>query len=486
GSGENEIILRREVLAEGKSRLLVNDQPVTLAAARQLAGCLAEIHAQNEHVALLDPGAQLQLLDDFTGAAALRAEVAHRFGRCRELREEMAQLTGDEQERLRRLDLLRFQAEELRNARLAPGEDERLESEKRLLANVEKLRVAASAAFANLYEEEGAVCSRLGLVARALDELGRYDSALAPQMEPLSSVRATLEDLAVCVRDYLGKLEADPRRLEEIEDRIAQIDRLKRKYGKTTDEMLAYAARAEADLVRLECTDERRGALGREIESAEAEYRAAAEVLSEKRQPAARALEKKVRAELSQLGMEKARFEFSFAPRGAPGPQGVDEIEIRISPNPGEDLRPLARIASGGELSRVMLALKTAVAENAWKAADGNSEHRRVAPGSRTFIFDEVDAGIGGRVAECVGQRLKRLAQTSQVFCVTHLPQIACFANHHYCVEKRDRGGRTITEVTYLNAQKDRAAELARMLSGSQITDAVLKHAAAMLKDAAD
>lgn len=484
-AAENEIILRREVLAEGKSRLLVNDQPATLAAVRKLAFSLADIHGQNEHVALLDPEAQLQLLDDFVGAGALRAEVAERFRRRRDLQEELAALTGDEQERLRTIDVLSFQAEELRAARLAPGEDGRLEAEKRLLANVEKLRAAASSAFAHLYEEEGSVCSRLALVSRALDELCRYDSALAPQLEPLNSARAALDDLAGYVRDYLGELEADPRRLEEIETRLEQIDRLKRKYGKSIEEISAYAARAEAELAKLEGAADRRSEIARDLENAEAEYRRAAGGLSEKRQAAAQSLEKMMHSELAQLGMEKARFKFSFAPEGAAGPRGTDAIEILISTNSGEELRPLARIASGGELSRVMLGLKTAAAERARQTSGGKPSRRLMPPGGRTLVFDEVDAGIGGRVAERVGQRLKRLAQTAQVVCITHLPQIACFADHHYRVEKHDRAGRTVAAVSYLARQEDRAEELARMLSGSQITDAVLQHAAAMLKEGA-
>lgn len=477
GSGEKDIILRREILAEGKSRLLVNDQPVTLAAVRNLAPYLVDLLGQNEHVALLEGEAQLELLDAFSGVSL--EEIAGLFRLRQDLEREMAALSQNEQERLRTLDLLQFQAEELRRAHLFPGEDAHLEDEKRMLANVEKLRAAASTAFTHLYEEEGSACSRLSLVTRALEDLCRYDASITSHLEPLDSARATLEDLAAALRDYLGKLEADPQRLDEIEDRLAQIDRLKRKYGKTIEEILTYGKQIEENLTQIEHADERRGELARELEKASAEYHRAAEALSSKRRAAAKALEKNVRQELAQLGMEKTRFEIRFMLNGAGGAKGIDEIEMLISPNPGEDLRPLARIASGGELSRLMLALKTAESP-----ANGAEKSCRPATKQRTLVFDEVDAGIGGHVAECVGRRLKRLARSAQVLSVTHLPQIACFADHHYVVAKFERDGRTLAEVKYLADKQERAAELARMLSGSHITNAVLEHAAAMLKNA--
>ena len=272
-----------------------------------------------------------------------------------------------------------------------------------------------------------------------------------------------------------------------MEDRLALISRLKRKYGRSIEEILAYAAEAAAQLEKLEHADERRNQIALELGKTNDEYRRAAQALSDERRAASGVLEKKVRQELGQLGMEKAVFEIQFTSllEAAGGIRGADEIEMLISANPGEQPRPLERTASGGELSRLMLALKTIAGEKAPAGADGYRKRQDATPLTlRTFIFDEVDAGIGGRVAECVGHRLKRLAQNAQVLCVTHLAQIACFADHHYYVEKVQRGGRTITEVRLLASEKDRAAELARMLSGSQITDAVLKHAAAMLKTA--
>jgi DNA repair protein RecN (Recombination protein N) len=502
GKEDKEILLRREVQSGGKSRLLVNDQPVTLSAIRSLARRLVDVHGQNEHVALLDRDVQIELLDQFGGSQDLVEQVRRLFHERRQLEREMDELSRNEQERLRTIDVLRYQVDELEHARLEPGEDARLENEGSLLSNIERLRAAASSAFANLYEDEGSACARLAWVEKSLKDLRRYDQSAQPYFEPLASARVALEDLASYFRQYLSKLDSDPVRLEEVEDRLAHLDRLKRKYGKSIEEVLAYRERTVEQLHKLEHADERLAELGGELELVSAEYQRVARVLSEKRRCAAQGLEKKVAQELAQLGMEKARFQVFFLnhQEGAGGMRGIDEIELRISPNPGEELRPLDKIASGGELSRLMLALKTVVAEHPRDGIEPGKQPRdkscskrqtrgpepssEVAGWTRTFVFDEVDAGIGGRVAEYVGQRLKKLARTAQVLCVTHLPQIACFADHHFHVEKVECEGRTVTELQYLATDKARAGELARMLSGSQITDAVLKHASAMLRQA--
>jgi len=473
----DELILRRDIQASGKSRMLVNDQPVTLATVKSLAGLLVEMHGQNEHVALFAREAQLDLLDQFAGVEGELQQVRELHAQRRELELEFESLSQNEQERLRTIDLLSFQVQELDHAKIEPGEDARLEDEKRVLANLERVRAAAAAAFSTLYEDEGAAYSRLAAAMYQIEDLRRYEPAVEPYVEPLAGARATIEDAAGFLRNYLGKLEANPDRLEEIEDRLVLLDRLKRKYGQTLEQIVAYGEKTRQELARIEHADERREAIQRDLEKVAGDYRKAAEALSTKRREAARKLTRLVREELAQLGMEKTRLEVCFEslPEGPGGPRGIDEIEFRISPNPGEELRPLEKIASGGEISRLMLALKTVVGTN----RPGTEGPRRAA---RTFIFDEVDSGIGGRVAEFVGQRLKRLARDGQVLCVTHLAQIACFADQHYYVEKFERAGRTLTSVTHLATEKDRARELARMLSGSQITDAVLKHASTMLK----
>jgi DNA repair protein RecN (Recombination protein N) len=481
GSDEGDLILRRELQAGGRSRMLVNDQPVTLAAVRSLARLLVEMHGQNEHVEPFARDAQLSLLDQFAGLSAELETLRALHARRRELEKELEGLSHNEQERLRTLDLLGFQVRELEQAKLQPGEDGRWEEERRILSNLEKIRAAATSAFEELYEDEGAAISRVAAAARQLDELRRYDASIAPGIEPLATARATLEDIAAFLRDYVGKLEANPARLEEIEDRLALIDRLKRKYGSTVESILAYAAETRRSLTSLEHADERRESVRKDLVKAAAEYRKAAEALSEKRRDAARRLVKLVREELAQLGMEKTRIEVHFesAPEGQGSATGIDEIEFRISPNVGEELRVMEKIASGGEISRLMLALKTVVGQARVNRGTRGARHNDV-----TFIFDEIDAGIGGRVAESVGQRLKRLARDAQVLCVTHLAQIACFADSHFYVEKSARANRTVTTIKPLAGEKERAEELARMLSGSQITDAVLKHAATMLRQA--
>jgi DNA repair protein RecN (Recombination protein N) len=428
--------------------------------------------------------AQLDLLDTFARTGDRLAAVRGLFAQRQELEREWTELNQSEQERLRALDLLRFQVDELTKARIAPGEDERLKSERAVLRNIEKVRSAAASAYAALYEDEGSALERLAAVDRALNELVRYDPALDSHREAAVAARSALDDLARALGDYLGRLEADPGRLDELEERLALLDRLKRKYGGTANEILAFAARAREDLARLEHVDERREEVGRQLASAGEAYRKAAAALSRDRRAAASRLSGEVRKELSYLGMDKARFEVGFgdvgaasgaateAPEAAGGPKGIDRITLQVSPNPGEELLPLDRVASGGEISRLMLALKTVIA-----ASTGNANAR-----VRTLVFDEVDAGIGGRVADSVGERLKRLARDNQVLSVTHLPQIACFADHHYSVEKVERGGRTFASVQYLATERERVTELARMLSGRRITEAVLEHATAMLK----
>jgi len=477
GAEESELILRREIQTGGKSKMLVNDQPATLAGVKSLAGLLVEMHGQNEHVALFTREAQLDLLDQFAGVEDELGRVGELHALWRELESEFESLSQNEQDRLRTIDLLSFQVQELERAKIEPGEDTRLAEEKRILANLERIRAAAAGAFSELYEEEGAACSRLAAALRHIEDLRRYDAAIEPYIEPLGGARATLEDTASFLRDYLEKLEANPQRLEEIEDRLAVLDRLKRKYGRTLEEIHAYSEKTRQELAKMEHADERRETVQQELAKVAGDFRQAAEVLSTKRREAAYKLTRLVREELAQLGMEKTRFELHFErlPDGRGRRRGLDEVEFRISPNPGEELRPIEKIASGGEISRLMLALKTSVGTN-------RRAGRRVA---RTFIFDEVDSGIGGRVAESVGQRLKRLASDGQVLCVTHLAQIACFADRHYYVEKYERAGRTLTSVTPLESEKERVGELARMLSGSRITDAVLKHATTMLRQAA-
>ncbi|HEX5413377.1 MAG TPA: DNA repair protein RecN [Terriglobia bacterium] len=484
GAEGDEIIFRRVIHSNGRSRLLLNDQPVTVSCVRALADLLIEVHGQNEQVSLFDPEAQLELLDRFTGEEELLRQVAELYELLRQLETELESVSQNEQDRLRTIDLLSFQLRELDQADLEPGEDARLDEEKRVLTHREKILAAVSTIYGALYDDENSACERVGVAGRALEDLQTYDSSFDTHTEALREARAQLEDLALTVRDYAKNLDSSPRRLEEVGDRLAVLDRIKRKYGSTIELAIAYRDKVREQLTGFEHSDERREELTRKLKQAAAKLRSAAEELSQRRQEAAAQLEKLVRKELAALSMGKTRFAVHFerACEGetrSGGPKGIDAVEFRISTNPGEDLRPLGKIASGGELSRIMLALKTVLGTQRLGRDDGT----RKTPGP-TFIFDEVDTGIGGRVAESVGQRLKSLSQSAQVICVTHLAQIACFADHHYYVEKFERSGRSHTLVRRLDCEKERAKELARMLSGSQVTDAVLQHAATMLKQA--
>jgi DNA repair protein RecN (Recombination protein N) len=483
-NGGEEIIFRRVIHSNGRSRLLLNDKPVTIAAVRSLADLLVEVHGQNEQITLFSPESQLELLDRFTGAEELRHEVAELYEHRRQLETQLENLSQNEQDRLRTIDLLSFQLRELEQADLESGEDARLEEEKHVLAHREKIQSAVSMAYGALYEDENSACERVGVAGRALDDLRSFDSSFGAHVASLREAKAQLEDMALTLRDYVKNLDPSPGRLEDVEDRLALLDRIKRKYGKTIEDAITYREQIRKQLSGFEHSDERREELSRELKQAAAKYLRAAEHLSQKRREAAASLEKLVRKELAALSMEKTRFAVQFETAHGPdartgGAIGIDAVEFLISPNPGEDLRPLGKIASGGELSRIMLALKTVLGTE--RLGRENSAKKSLNP---AFIFDEVDAGIGGRVAESVGQRLKRLSQSAQVICVTHLAQIACFADHHYYVEKFERAGRSHTRVRHLSTEKERAGELARMLSGSQVTDAVLKHAATMLKQA--
>lgn len=468
----NEIILRREILAGGKGRVFVNNQPATVAVLRQLAPELALVHAQNETASSFDQAQQRILLDRFAGIST--DAVAEAYAGWHEAQNKLNDLLQGEQDRLRMVDLWAYQRKEIEAAQLAAGEDETLETEKRVLANAEKLYAAAMSAFDQLYE--GGASAEVGLRAalRNLEELARYDNRFAESVQQLASVRATVGDIAATVRDYAEGINASPERLAEIEDRLALLDRLKRKYGHTIDEVIAFGEDVARKLSEIEDRDETLKQLRAALEKASAQYRAAASELSSARKAAATRLAKLAEAQINTLAM-KVKFEVavqSNLQESAWTTAGWDEVECRISTNPGEPMKQLTEIASGGELSRVMLALKVAVEESSSKSK------RKTTP--RTLVFDEIDIGIGGRAAEAVGQKLKALSRGQQVLCVTHLPQIAAFADQHLAVEKREDHGRTKTQIRVLD-DRARTHEVARMVSGAKVTDTSLQHAAQMI-----
>jgi DNA repair protein RecN (Recombination protein N) len=469
----NEIILRRDILLSGKGRVFVNNQPATVAVLRQLAPELALVHAQSESLSSFDQAQQRNLLDRFGGFST--DAVAETHARWRAASSKLDDLLQGEQARLRMVDLWSYQHKEIDQARLEPGEDEALETEKRVLANAEKLYGAAMGAFEQLYEGGASAEVALRAALRNVEELARYDGRFTEAAQQIASARATLGDVAASLRDYAEGISASPERLAEIEDRLALIDRLKRKYGKTVAEVVAFGQEVGRKLAEVEDRDELLKQLKVELGYAAAAYRAAAGALHAERKTAAGKLAKLAEAQINSLAM-KVRFEVTVTanePQTGWTASGWDQVEYRISTNPGEPLKPLDEIASGGEMSRVMLALKVSVEEGAVKP-------KKKSPTPRTLVFDEIDIGIGGRAAEAVGQKLKSLSRGQQVLCVTHLPQIASFADQHFLIDKREHQGRTKTQVSLLD-DRARTNEVARMLSGATVTETSLQHAAQMI-----
>jgi len=495
-SDDGSIILRREIAAGGKGRVFVNNQPATVAVLRQLAPHLATIHAQNESILSFDAAARLALLDSFAGSQLEKVESA--FAVWKGIRTRIDDLERGEQDRLRLVDLWAFQKREIEEARLRAGEDERLEAEKRILANAEKIYSAAMKAFDFLYDGESATASSLRAAQKHVEELASYEPKFQEAVAALENARISVEEVGGTVRDYAGGIQASPEQLAQVEDRLALLERLKRKYGPTLDEVIAFGADVARKLEEVENKDEVLRQLRAELASAAEEYLRAARALSKKRAEAARKLEKLVEAEINDLAMRSAfRVEITkLEEEGNWSASGIDQVVYMISTNPGEPLRRLEHIASGGEMSRVMLALKASVEA---EPASGNTGQKWGTQSSkiktptlpqkaregwgtqRTLVFDEIDSGIGGRAAEAVGKKLKSLARSNQVLCVTHLPQIATFADQHYVIEKRESGGRTRTSIRAVTGE-ERTEEVARMLSGAKLTETSRKHAEQMIK----
>jgi DNA repair protein RecN (Recombination protein N) len=490
-SENGSLILRREIAAGGKGRVFINNQPATVGVLRQIAPHLAIIHAQNETLANFDASARQELLDTYAGVDL--KDVAAAFAHWKQVRGRIAELEQDEQDRERLLDLWNFQSREIEEARLRPGanpqvslqvnpqEDEQLEAEKRVLANAEKIYGAAINAFDLLYEGNASTSSSLRAAQKHVEELVRYEPKFGEALAALESARISVEDVGATLRDYAGGIQASPERLAEIEERLAILDRVKRKYGPTLEQAIALGEELKRKLSEMENKDQVLIDLRAMLALAAEGYLKAARLVSRKRTEAARKLEKMVEAEINDLAM---RASFRIAVEENEGEShwttaGVNQVVYRISTNAGETMRPLEQIASGGELSRVMLALKASV--EAGTGAAGHAAKKKSAAAQRTLVFDEIDTGIGGRAAEAVGKKLKALSKGNQVLCVTHLPQIATFADHHYLIEKREAGGRAKTTVREIKGE-ERTEEVARMLSGAKLTETSRKHAEQMIK----
>jgi DNA repair protein RecN (Recombination protein N) len=495
-----ELIIRREISTTGRNKIFINNQLATQSLLRDLRQFLVDIHGQGDQQTLFNPDTHLELLDSFAGNGYLRGKVATAYSHLRELQNQLDQLNKDEAEKFQLVDTLKFQIEELERSQLTLGEDERLEEERRRLANVEKLTSLCQSSYGRIYEDDLSALARVKQATTELAELAEYEPPFKEYLEGLESARALLEDLSFSLRDFADKLEFSPARLAEIDDRLAELSRLKRKYGGSIETALEHLARSQDRLLQIESSDERERELKTELSNSLEHYLNLAGELHKTRVRAARKFEQAIEKGIAEVAMENGRFQVQVSDRMSDklqfvadsskdhseqtkgldssvndklkhighsiGHSGTDSIEFYFSANPGEDLKPLAKVASGGEASRLMLVLKTVA---------------NAAEFPRTIVFDEIDTGIGGRVSEAVGVKLKKLSETNQVLCVTHQAQIARFADNHLCVNKEALKGRTVVNVTKLD-RNGRVEELARMLTGAEITDSARRHAKELLK----
>ena len=463
-----EVIVRREVSAQGRSRASIDGALATSATLRDVCSPLVDLHGQHEHQRLLDASTHLDLLDTFANLGDHRCVVADRFATFQAVRAERDRLVTGEREKASRLEFLSFQLAEIDRVVPRVGEDEELAATRIVLTNADKLQRLCSEAYEALYEGDAAVLPALGIVWKKVGDLAALDTRFGPYLDARDAVKSQLEDLSFFLRSYAGTIDSSPARLQEVEDRLAQLERLKKKHGATLADVLQKAEALRREQQELTHASERVATIDRELALARDVYVQAATTLASARRTAAVEFSRALEKALGELAMTRTRCDVRFTPASTEAEwtsRGIEEGEFYISPNPGEDLRPLARIASGGELSRVMLALKTLASTDT--------------PG-KTLIFDEVDAGIGGGVADVVGARLQSLAAKYQVLCITHLPQIAAYGSSHYRIEKSIRTGRTVTDVARVEGVK-REEELARMIGGSDISATVMASAREML-----
>jgi DNA repair protein RecN (Recombination protein N) len=470
---DSEIILEREVTAAGKSRAFVNNRPVTMQLLRQIAPFLGDIHGQNEQQALFMESTQRELVDDFAENAETLKRVADEYRAWLETEAKIEELNRNEQEKLRLLDMWTFQRKEIEEVGARVGEDAELEAERRVLQNATRLEEAAGGAFELLYDSPDSASARVSGALRRVQELVKIDPQLRETSTLLEQAGIAVEEASRNLRDYLGHVENDPARLEKVETRLAALDRVKRKYGGTLEEVGAFGERVRRQIDEVENAEGHRKRLEEERTMRARQYEEVSTVLSERRKQAAARLSKLVEQELKSLAMAGTRFVIAVE-EGAAGPSGRDQVRFLVMANRGEELRPIERVASGGELSRLSLALKTS-------AGAGRAGPRSAGKGVSTLVFDEVDAGIGGAVASSVGRRLKQLSRQNQVLCVTHLAQIAGFADHHYLVSKREKNGRTGTAIEPLD-RPARAREIGRMLSGEVITAEAMRQAEQLME----
>ena len=463
GDLEAEMIIRREISPDDRNRVFINNQPTTVSSLRELAPSLLDIHGQHEQQTLLDHARQLDLIDAYADSARLAGKVREIFTTVEAAEAEIAELIAEHARKIERSDLLIFQRDEIQKTNPKPGEAEEVRRKLEVLSNAEKLLGAAARGYEALYEAETSVVSTIAQVERVLREAAQHDSRLERLIEQIETARISLQDVAYALRDYAGNVDADPQQLEQAQARLAELERLHRKYGPDLLEHL-HKVRRELDSIGL--TETKKDELQIRLAALKKEYAEAAALLSGKRRAASKSLQSAVERELESLAMPQARFVIAWQDVSPGRASGIDRPELLISPNSGEEPRPLERIVSGGELSRVMLALRSVLA---------------VDRPQKTLVFDEIDAGIGGKAAETVGQKLKELSMRYQVLCVTHLAQIAAFAAHQYRIDKNVLDGRSVTRVAALHGD-ERIEELVRMMSGSRVTHAAREHVKELLK----
>lgn len=459
-----DLLIKRSLSRSGKNKIFINGGMGTLTLLSDIAPRLINIYGQHDSQTLLKPENHLRLLDAFGGIGDRRQQFTALFSRLGGVREELAGLEQAEREAERRLDLLAYQSEEISQAALKPGEEGQLEEQRRLLASAEKLGGISGEAFERLYGGDGALLGQLKRISASIAELSAIDISLQGTAASIEGAYLQLEDAAITLRDYASRIESDPAALQQTDDRLDQIGRLKKKYGSTVEEILAYKEGIDAELEQLRSREQNRQALEAERDRMEVELKQAGGELSNARMQAAKKLKNALESEAHQLAMKGAVIEPALETLAEPRSNGFERVEFLFSPNPGEIPRPLGRIASGGELSRLMLAIKQVLPEG----------------DVPTLVFDEVDTGIGGATSELVGRKLKNVAAGQQVLCITHLPQVAVFADQQLRVEKLITDGRTTTRVRELDLN-ERTREIARMLAGATVTDSALAHAAEML-----
>jgi DNA repair protein RecN (Recombination protein N) len=461
---EDELLIKRSLSRSGKNRIFINNGMATLALLSDIAPRLINIYGQHDSQTLLKPENHLRLLDAFAGLDGKRQEFSQLFSRLAALRERIDGLESAEREAEKRLDLLAYHSEEIAKAELRTGEEEQLEEQRKLLANAEKLGITSNEAFERLYGGDGAILGQLRRISGSIFDLATIDPTLKELASSIEGAYLQLEDAAITLRDYASRIEADPATLLLTDDRLDLIGKMKKKYAPTVEEVLSYKADIDVELEQLLGRQQNLFDLETERDRLESELKKTGAELTSTRAIAASKLKKALEQEAHQLAMKGAIIEPALETVLEPRLTGYERVEFLFSPNPGEAPRPLARIASGGELSRLMLAIK------------------QVLPDSDvpTLIFDEVDTGIGGATSELVGRKLKNVSVRQQVLCITHLPQVAVFADQQMRVEKIVEGGRTSTRILELG-QKERISEIARMLAGTTVTDSAMKHAAEML-----